>query len=340
MKRIVAYTFTKEVLFQILLHIVMLLFIAFDRHNPIIKEAEVVSFLNYASGALIINYLLLPKYYYKKKYWWFFLYTALIIAGIIINEELILERIYYPDTRAKNFSGVFYNLLDVLPVLTLFVGVKFAWDASVKEREVEKLRLIVKDSNLQYLKSQINPHFLFNNLNNLYSYAIDQSPKTPEIILELSNVLRYMLYESAGNFVPLSKEVKHLEDFTKLNELQIEERGTVIFNQNIVRQDYRIAPLILSVFVENAFKHATASQSEGIVIEIYLNVDDKGVLHFDCQNNFNPTTNTENLTHGIGLKNVKKRLDLLYPQSYQLKIVDKDHKYSVQLQIDLLREET
>ena len=94
----------------------------------------------------------------------------------------------------------------------LLVGFKFAWDAQNKQTELEQLRNVVTESQLQFLKSQINPHFLFNSLNNLYSYALENSPKTPEIILELSSLLRYMLYECQEEQVPLSKEVKYLED--------------------------------------------------------------------------------------------------------------------------------
>jgi len=181
---------SKEVIFQLLLHIVLFLFFSFDRNQPQIQEFKVVAFLNYALGALVINYVLLPHFFYRKKYLLFFFYVAIMVAVIIAAEELVLERIYYPDTRGKHFPGVVYSLLDVMPIITILAGFKFAWDASIKQREVEQLRTSVKESELQFLKSQINPHFLFNNLNNLYSYAIDNSPKTPSIILELSSVLR------------------------------------------------------------------------------------------------------------------------------------------------------
>jgi LytS/YehU family sensor histidine kinase len=194
---------------------------------------------------------------------------------------------------------------------------------------------MVKESELQYLKSQINPHFLFNNLNNLYSYAIDNSPKTPSIILELSSVLRYMLYDCKENFVPLAKEIEHLKNFTQLSELQIENRGQVEFNVENIRSGHRIAPLILNVFVENAFKHSTASQSEDISIKIHINVTEAGMLEFECVNSYRPLKNTDNLSHGIGLQNVKKRLQLIYPNAHTLSIQETDSLYSVQLNIEL-----
>jgi sensor histidine kinase YesM len=325
----------REVIFQIVLHIVLFLFFSFDRHQPQIEEFQIVAFLNYALGALVINYVLLPRFFYRKQYVLFFLYVSIIVAAIIGVEELVLERIYFPDTRGTRFPGIVYSLLDVMPVIMILAGFKFAWDASIKQREVEKLRSSVKESELQFLKSQINPHFLFNNLNNLYSYAIEQSPKTPSIILELSSVLRYMLYDCKEDFVPLKKEIEHLKNFTQLNELQIEDRGKVTFEAGDIASGYLIAPLILNVFIENAFKHSTASQSEDIFIDTQIKLDANGQLAFKCENSFRQVTNTDKLKNGIGLTNVKKRLQLLYPDAHTLEITDVDHLYSVHLRMKL-----
>ncbi len=325
----------KEILFQIVLHGILFLFFSFDRNQPQIQEYKIVAFLNYALGALIINYILLPKYFYTKKYTLFFIYVAIVVAGLIAVEELILERIYYPDTRGKHFPGIFYSLLDVMPVIAILAGFKFAWDASLKQKEVEELRTSVKESELQFLKSQINPHFLFNNLNNMYSHAIEQSPKTPSIILELSSVLRYMLYDCKEDFVALNKEIEHLKNFTQLNELQIEDRGKVTFATEQIPSGYLIAPLILTVFIENAFKHSTASQSEDIFIDISMKINSDGQLDFECKNTYQADTNTEKLSNGIGLQNVKKRLQLLYPAAHNLTIQDTKNNYFVHLKMNL-----
>lgn len=325
----------KEVLFQLALHIVMFLFYSFDRNQPHIPEFKVLAFANYALGALVINYVLLPHFFYRKKYLLFFFYVAIMVVIIIAVEEQVLEQIYYPETRGRHFPGIVYSLLDVLPVITILAGFKFAWDASTKQREVEQLKSSVKESELQFLKSQINPHFLFNNLNNLYSYAISQSPKTPEIILGLSSVLRYMLYDCKEKYVPLPKELEHLKNFTSLQELQIENRGEVSFKTENNSSGFVIAPLILSVFLENAFKHSTASQSENIVITIDIKINGDGILNFKCSNSFLPNTNTQDLSNGIGLANVKKRLEILYPGAHDLSIKDSDGLYVVMLEMKL-----
>ncbi len=324
----------KEVLFQILLHVLLFLFFSFDKDRPSIQGHQVAFFLNYAIGALIINYILLPRFYYGKKYIHFTLSVLLVITAVIMVEELVIERIFFPDTRGKYFPGVIFSLLDVMPMIMILSGFKFAWDASIKQREVDALRTSVKESELQFLKSQINPHFLFNNLNNLYSYAIDNSPKTPSLILELSSVLRYMLYDCKEDYVPLEKEISHLRDYTTLNELQIEDRGTVTFEADNIPMGYRIAPLILMVFIENAFKHSTASQSSNISIAVKIEVTND-TLEFECKNTFESYANTEALPHGIGLQNVKKRLELLYSGAHHLIIDEADNWYIVSLSIRL-----
>ncbi len=327
----------KEILFQVLLHGVVFIFYSYDRRNPQVESYQIVFFLTYAVAALIINYLLLPQFLYQKKHLQFVGWTIVVIAALIFIEEAVIEQIYFPDTRGQRFLGVFFSLWGVLPVITVLSGFKFAWDALRKQQEVELLKSTIKESELKFLKSQINPHFLFNNLNNLYSYAIDFSPKTPEIILKLSSVLRYMLYECKEKLVPLTKEVKQLENFTQLSQLQIEERGVVNFRAEINQSGYQIAPLILIVFIENAFKHSQASQSENIRIDIAIQLSEEGELGFSCKNNFQPVANTDNLAQGIGLDNVKKRLQLLYPNTHQLTIKETDSQYEVYLSMQLKR---
>jgi LytS/YehU family sensor histidine kinase len=297
----------------------------------------VVFFLELSLLAFIINYVLLPRFFYRKKYLPFSILVILTIMSGVLMEELVLEQLFFPDTRGSHFPGVFYSLLGTLPVVSILVGFKFAWDAFRKEREVEQLREAVKESELQFLKSQINPHFLFNNLNNLYAHAIEQSARTPEIILELSAVLRYMLYDCKEPFVPLSKELEQLSSFIKLSELQIENRGEVNFYTQLKQEAYVIAPLLLLVFIENAFKHSTASQSSNIEIEVRLELNEEGILEFYCANTYEKESNLGSISGGIGLENVKKRLQWLYPNMHELNIVQDQMWYEVSLSIQLKR---
>lgn len=328
-----------EVLFQVLSFTIVGIFYAFDRGESRIEVYKLFYFLSFAIAALIITYVLLPRFLYTKKYWRFIIGFILVLAGVILIEEKVLEQIFFPDTRAQRFPGILFSLLSIVPPIIILSSFKFAWDAFNKQEEVRQLQSVVKESELQFLKSQINPHFLFNNLNNLYSYSIDNSPKTPEIILKLSGVLRYMLYECKEEFVQLKQEISNLENFTKLSELQIEDRGTINFSQEGDLLNFKIAPLILVVFVENAFKHSQASLSEDIMIDINIHISDNGKLVFSCKNNFHPSMNTESLSKGIGLENVKKRLDLIYPQAHTLSIDSTNNIYTVNLTLQLTQAE-
>lgn len=323
----------REAIFQLVLNAVVFVFYGYSRNNPQFEEYEYVFFLNYAVGALIINYWLLPSYIYTKKYLQFSIYFIVIAMAMMFMEEFVLEQIYFPDTRGQRFFAL-GNLLSMLPIIGILSGFKFAWDALGKQKEVEELKDTIKESELQFLKSQINPHFLFNNLNNLYAHAIENSPQTPTIILELSAVMRYMLYDCQAKYVSLSKEIEHLSNFINLNNLQIEGRGKVNFEMPKITQDHRIAPLILIVFVENAFKHSSSSQTENIEISIELEVK-QGQLHFTCANSYMDQTNTQDINSGIGLENVKKRLQLLYPEAHTLDIIKSKNEYQVKLKVDL-----
>ena len=328
-------SFKNELLLQVVLHIVVFLLYAFSRREQAIQFEFIVFFIPYAIAGLVINYKLLPSLFYKKKYWKFLLSFLFIVFVVIGFEELVVEKVFYPDTRGQAFPGVFYSLVQVLPPIIILTAFKFAWDALMRQNKVEALEKAVKQSELQFLKSQINPHFLFNNLNNLYSYALENSPKTPKIILELSSVLRYMLYECKEEYVPLKKEIAQLENFTKLNELQFEERGQVNFEIENISGDFEIAPLIMMVFIENAFKHSQSSLTNDIKIDINLSLVNNDSLRFICKNNYQEHTNVDQLTKGIGLKNVRKRLDFLYPGAYELSINDANDQYEVELIIKL-----
>lgn len=305
------------------------------REGQEINWTRLLFLFNYLLAALIINYVLLPNYYYKGRYMFFAVGAVLVVIGSVVIDEFVLEKIFFPDTRGSQFAGLFFNFIRSLPMIMLFVGSKFAWDAQQKERELSVLKEAINDSQLQFLKSQINPHFLFNSLNNLYSYALVQSEKTPGIILELSSLLRYMLYDCRESYVPLDKEAKYIDDFIKLQSLQIEDRGDVSFTTSGNFKETMIAPLILIVFIENCFKHSTSSQSDKIKIDVHLGLEDN-VVHLRCQNSHDKSSNTDNLTEGIGLENVKTRLNLLYPDKHELSIHQSDDMYTVDLKINIV----
>ncbi|OQD41618.1 histidine kinase [Croceivirga radicis] len=327
--------FKRELLFQLILHIVVFIFFAFNWFDQAFLVDRAWFFLMYALATIFVSYYLMPTLLYTKKYLWFFVSICLVLAVLILLEEKILEPLLYPNTkRANTFPGLFYTLFGILPVMTILTSGKFAWDAIQQQDKIKELQSTITESELQFLRSQVNPHFLFNNLNNLYSYALEGSSKTPEIILEMSGVLRYMLYESKERFVPLNKELEQLTNFIKLYKLQIEERGEVSFTVGNGMTGQKIAPLILIVFIENAFKHSQSGQSSNIKIAIDVNL--KGsTLFFSCVNNFETVKGLDSVASGIGLANVKKRLQLLYPNKHILRITEQHKEFRVDLQIEL-----
>ncbi len=323
----------REYLFLGILAVLVFLLKVFNRHEIVFRWNTAIFVFNYLLAAIFINYFLLPKFLYKKRIWWFSFFLIIIISVTILIEEIVLEHLFFPNSRALRFF-IIDTLVDVIPPLILMVGYKFSWDAIQKENRIETLNRMVAESELQFLNSQINPHFLFNNLNNLYSYALEKSPKTPGIILQLSSILRYMLYDCRDKKVMLSKEIENLKDYIKLSELQLGDEGKVTFNVYGEARQLRIAPLILMVFVENAFKHASASQLKNVQINISIKINNN-ILYFYCENNYTESSNTEKLDNGIGLKNVKGWLDLNYTNKYKLNIEPQNNWYKVFLKVEL-----
>ncbi len=324
----------KEYLF-LGIFIALLIFLdVFNRNEPGLQWHKIAYKFNYIGAALFVNYYLLPRYFYSKKYGAFAFGFLIVLVAVVVVDEYIVEWLFFRNSA--RYENVLYlmTLIQSLPTILLVIGFKFAWDATQKQRKIDSLKRMVAESKLQFLNSQINPHFLFNNLNNLYAFALDNSPKTPEIILQLSSILRYMLYDCRDKTVLLSKELDNLNDYIKLSELQLDDEGRVNFNVDGKPENLRIAPLILMVFVENAFKHAPASQLSDIQINISVKISNN-TLSFYCENNYSEQTNTDNLGTGIGLKNVKGRLDLSYPDRYKLNIEKKKNWYKVFLEINL-----
>lgn len=335
----------KELMINLLLWVLYFIGVAYQNGSknteasdvPYLQLADIIISCNYFMVVMVINYLLLPHFFYKKRYLSFAGICALLLFLAIVVEEFWLEPLVYPDSpKGTAFLGYFATLLQISPTILLFVGFKFAWDNLQKQSALEQMEKEKVESQLQFLKSQLNPHFLFNNLNNLYSYAQEQSPKTPEIIMQLSAIMRYILYESQGQLVALEKELTYLGHFIELQELQMEERGKVEFYVEGEVQAKRIAPLILITFVENSFKHSLSSLADNILIVIRIGVvGDR--LSFHCSNRYRKGQDPSRklLSNGVGLQNIRKRLELQYFERYQLDITAEDDIYQVDLQLDL-----
>jgi len=199
-----------------------------------------------------------------------------------------------------------------------------------KEKELEHANKITE---LALLRSQINPHFLFNTLNNINSFSTHDPEKTSFAIIKLSDIMRYMLYDAANEQVLLEKEIDYIDNFIALQKLRYKENDFVKFTVTGRTENLFIPPMIFLPFVENAFKHGTNSIANGI--EISLNIENNK-LEFKCRNKIKILTETEKSSlGGVGIKNIIRRLELLFPDKHHLNLLQEEDEYKVNLIIEL-----
>lgn len=240
-----------------------------------------------------------------------------------------------PGFKNNSFADTIINNLTVVMVCFLFItACKYFKDGYIKqhfEAEKKAQQLVAEVNNL---KSQIAPHFLFNTLNNLYGLAVDKSDKLPHLMLRLSDLLRHSLYETQKPWVPLGEELVVLTSYIELERIRLEDNLNLRFDNNIGADDpHPIAPLLLIVFIENAFKHAKLVQAEpvNILIKSIIRGD---LFELTLRNNYN--SEKKNSPNGIGLTNVIRRLEVLYPNGqHQLHIQKDENFYTIHLQIKL-----
>ncbi|WP_340077785.1 sensor histidine kinase [Leptobacterium sp. I13] len=285
-------------------------------------------------------YILIPKFIPSKRYHHFVI-SAIVLFSITLMAGLFFEQFfsgkYIEQDLFKNSSRFLTNsIVFHIGIFSLALGYYFSvnWYKIEKQRQkLEKEKLV---SELKFLKSQINPHFLFNTLNNIFAIARKyENPLLADSINKLAHLMRYMLYENDVEKVSLDREIKYLKDFIELQKLRLSNNqyNTIEFNESGNVNKYTIAPLLLIPFVENAFKYSISSTSK-IEIKIALNIENETLI-FTVENsvNYNNVNNHED--SGIGLKNVKRRLELIYPDKYNLEIKEQNKRYFVNLRLEL-----
>ncbi|MEL7220507.1 MAG: histidine kinase, partial [Bacteroidota bacterium] len=238
-------------------------------------------------------------------------------------------------------SGALEANLTLYFPLTIAIGgastiLKIITDWFRQLREKQELATQTMQSELRFLKSQINPHFLFNTLNNLYALTLKKSDKAPEIVIKLSEMMRYMLYECNEKRVLLKKEVNYLRNYLDLERIRQHEDIEINFLVEGQVNDQLVAPLLFIPFLENSFKHGLNTQLKNGFVNILLEVDDKHV-DFQIENSKGQTVlRPDNRpSGGIGLVNVRRRLDLIYPDRYELKVSNNPNTFSVHLTVNL-----
>ena len=279
-----------------------------------------------AAPVYIHNLKILPLFFSRRKL------LGLLLFFINLTIFTCLG-VYFLNDALDNFQWrMVYNMFGIL-ILVLFVSsaLKVASD-SFNRRQQEK------EAELKLLKAQLNPHFLFNTLNNLYGLSVVKSDKLPNLMLKLSDLLRYSLYETKEIFVPLEKEITYLENYISLEKIRLENTTDIQFSKSGNLTSRQIAPMLFIVFVENAFKHLGVSDSKKNTVIVSLK-EINNTLEFNCENTVDPSDNKTNTLEkgrsGIGLHNAKKRLALMYPEKHELTINQALNSYSVKLILDL-----
>lgn len=292
--------------------------------------------------ALIVYFnlhYLIPNYLAKNQ---FRTYLGLLFITILIItpiEALILYLIYSGNPEAQAGIVINLNLYFIPPFLiasgsTLFKIVN-DWFRNLRvKQELEKRTM---QSELRFLKSQINPHFLFNTLNSLYALTLKKSDKAPEIVIKLSEMMRYMLYECNEKQVLLKKEVNYLKNYLDLEKLRQGKEIDIKFKVSGHISNQMIAPLMFIPFLENSFKHGLSNNLADGFVHINMQVEDS-LVKMDIKNSKPeklPVKDPKRKSGGIGLVNVRRRLNLLYPERYQLNIEDNPKSYCVRLELEL-----
>lgn len=287
-------------------------------------------------------YFLIPKYLLKKRRFLFVLYS---MYTVIITTFLILLSILYglvllfevrpenstPLTKTLPFIvlGVYFVVVITVAINLVLHNYRYAIDNEDLENKFLQTQLQLKEQELKFLKMQIHPHFLFNSLNTIYGFALKKSEEAPEMILKLSNLLDYILYQIDKPYVLLEDELLHLEDYISLEKMRFRDTLEVSFDHTFKRSDYKIAPMLLIPFVENAFKHG--AMIDGVLKVEIKGYESDGQLTFEVVN----SSKKNDAEKGIGLDNIRRRLEMLYNEAHTLNIDKGVSHFKTSLSISL-----
>ncbi|MFN7117674.1 MAG: sensor histidine kinase [Saprospiraceae bacterium] len=298
------------------------------------------SFANVVPMALIfyINFILINRYLEKRDYLRYGIFLlCLFLAATLLRTEI---NMLFPDIRKEVIVleerqgwgiGAAITNLSVL-ILSIFYQILY----NRYRNEQRNLAIIneQKEAQLQFLRAQINPHFLFNTLNNIYALAVTKSDKTAEMVLKLSNLLRYVIYDGKAEQVELKREVEHIQEFIHLFQMKSETSLAINFTVKGNLNFIKIEPMILIPIVENCFKHCDFDTNMHAFIKIDL-VMDNNILHFQTINTKNDQDLQKDKVGGVGLENIRKRLEMKYKDQHQLIIERQKDQFLVDLTLHL-----
>ncbi|NML23807.1 histidine kinase [Pseudoflavitalea sp. G-6-1-2] len=296
--------------------------------------------------AYVNLYLLYPGFFATKKYWQYVVSAVLLLfASSLLNRvfiEYFTEPLFQKGTTTPYeqvfiwyyiFKGMLWFLS---PVLLFTLALRIFQRSYAQEQQHQALSREKLHAELNYLKAQVHPHFFFNTLNNLYALTLQASPSAPKVVLKLSELMSYMLYDAQQATVPLTKEIEHISNYLELEKIRYSKRLDVSLNVSGETAQCRIAPLLLIPLVENAFKHGVSNHTDNVWVTIDVKVKSDW-LTVIVENSYEeqPVPNKE-YRNGIGLQNVEKRLSLLYSNQHELIKKKEPGRYSVYMKIKII----
>jgi sensor histidine kinase YesM len=334
---------------RIFLHILFWL-VSYFIFSQIFKISDEVTRIDYIFSGLFhvsllfgvyINIvLLMPKLFSKKKYLIYFIaLVATIFLSIILNLITFdwLADIVFPDYYfVSHFDFLEIGMFIVIYILiTTLLKLSQSWfelqEVNKRITRIEKENI---KSELNALKAQINPHFLFNSLNVIYSQAIKKSNKTPNAIIQLSDILRYVIYDSTKDKVSIKTEIKLIEDYIELQKFRIDTTSSIKFEHKLQDENCKISPMLLLPLVENSFKHGIKGELDHTFVNIKLETNINNIL-FEIENNKGIGETVENDGNsGIGIANIRQRLNLLYTNKHKFEIEETTTIFKVKMILD------
>lgn len=294
-------------------------------------------FFMYACGYLFFwlnNKWLVPKVLRQRG---ILVYIFSVVAIVALLYPLVGQLLNYLPAN-KALGGVFAsnafateNAMSAAAIMLISLPLVLAMLWGRQNSQLLSLEKEKTQTELDLLKQQLNPHFFFNTLNNLYALSLQQSKQTPESILQLSELMRYVIYKAKEPQVQLTEEVKYIEDYIQLQQIRLKQKPLIEFVKEIREPVPPVAPLLLIVLIENAFKHGIEPAEDSAYVKAFLQADARQ-LYFSCENSFEPVSGQK---PGIGLVNLERRLALLYPGKHVLKTEMENCIFKAELQLDL-----
>ena len=328
-----------HLLFWILLSI-FLLVLDRSEYQLFIKISRSLISTGFFAAIVYVNWNILIPRFLKQRNWILYLVSLILLAILVTPPQVLALFLLYDDY--PSIQQLFYHKQNILFFQSIFIGVssaafKITQDWLGHERDSKDLKSQNLASELNFLKSQINPHFLFNTLNNLYALSLKKSDQAPETVLMLSEMMRYMLYECNVERVLLQKEINYIKNYLELEKIRLGENFDIYFHVEGEAKELQIAPLMFIPFIENSFKHGMNTLLSDGFVHINMKIEEGEVSMKIANRKGAKIDNPEKRKQsgGIGLINIKRRLKLIYPKKHRLSFEETSDEYAVKLNIQL-----